>query len=97
VPVWGAVRALTVVQECIRRSENLGLHSPTAYSGHSPRALPEVRDFPGELIPTLFDPLAIRQGREDIDHSLRHDFQIGLMKLERYPVGVQGRERALWP
>ena len=85
-PYRGAVRALTVVQECIRLSENLEPHLPTAYSEHSLRALPEVRDFPGKLNPTLSDPLAICQGWEDIDHSLRHGFQIGLMKPERYPV-----------
>jgi len=85
-----------MVQECIRRSENLELHSPTAYSEHSLRALLEVHDFLRELSPALFEPVAIFQGREDINHSLRHDFETGLIKAERRPVDIQRREWAPW-
>jgi len=91
----GTLRALAVVQKCIKRSKNLGLHSPTTDRGHSLPDLLIVRDFLRELIPTLFDPIKICQVREDVGHSLCHDFEIGLMKPERHLADIQRRERAL--
>jgi len=38
----------------------------------------------------------VRQKREDIDHSLRHGFEIGLIKPQRRPEDIQTCERALW-
>ena len=85
-----------MVQECARRSENLGLHSPTAYSEHSLRALLEGHDPLRELSPALSGPDATFQGWEDIDHSLRHGSEIGLAKTERCQVDIQIHEQALW-
>jgi len=61
-----------------------------------PRVPLDVRNFPIEPTPRLSVPYTRHQGREDIDHSLHHDFRVGPMKPERHLIGIQKRERTPW-
>ena len=90
----GIVPALTVVQECIRRSGNPGLHSLTTPQEHSLRILQQVRNSAIELIPTRFERFKKCQGWEDINHSVHHDFETGLIKPEWCVMDIQTREWA---
>ena len=78
----------------VRRCKNLGLHSPMTHRERSPRIPPEFRDFPRELSPAFFESFTTFQGREDIDHSVRHGSKIGIIKVEWHLIHIQTPEWA---